>query len=75
MYLYGDYNSPRARLIELQLEMCLDKPYCKSKDEITEFMRDKYLILLYNQINFDSDLYGENSIIPESNLIWIPVNT
>ena len=55
MYLYGDYNSPEARLIQLKLEICLDKPICKPQDEIMEFMRNKFLVLLFNQINFDSN--------------------
>ena len=75
MYLYGDYNSEKARLIQLQLEICHDKPICKPRDEIIEFARGKYLVLLYNQINFDSNRYREHSIQPESNTVWIPVNT
>jgi len=48
---------------------------CKSDEEITEFMRDKWILLLYNQIRFDSNYYGEEAIIQESRIMWVPVNS
>ena len=39
------------------------------------FASDKYVVLLNNQIRFDSKLYGEESMIRESVLNWIPLDT
>ena len=38
--------------------MCLNKSYCKSPEQILNFVRGKFLLLLHNQIRFDSEKYG-----------------
>ena len=73
--LYGDWNSSKARLIDIQLIKCTDKSYCKEEEDIKSFLRDKYLLLLSNQIRFDSDLIGNEAFVKESVLEWITVNT
>ena len=55
MKIYGDFSTAEARLIDLQLVKCHGEDYCKSDDEINQFMRDKWLVLLYNRIRFDPD--------------------
>ena len=55
--------------------MCNDKPYCKDTEEIKAFIRNKYLVLLYNQIRFDSNSYENEAMVPESRLKWIPINS
>ena len=47
----GDFNSAAARLLLLRLERCRESETlkCKSDDEITEFFRDKWLFLLFNE--------------------------
>ena len=39
-----------------------------------EFLRDKYLLLQHNQIRFDSQFFGTNSVIREKESSWIPVS-
>ena len=34
-------------------------------------MKDKFLLLLSNQIRFDSSQYYEDSVIRESRLLWL----
>ena len=55
MRMYGDYNSDKARLINIQLVKCHDGGYfaengitCKSPDQITDFLRNKFFLMLYN---------------------------
>ena len=55
------------------LNRCHDKPYCKSKEEIDEFLTGKFLLILTNQIRFDSSKYSEDSIVQESRVDWIRV--
>ena len=48
MYISGDYSSASARLMNIQLIKCHGHDYCASDEEIKAFLRDKYLIILYN---------------------------
>ena len=50
---------------------CHKRDDCKTEEEVAEFMKDKYLLLLSNQIRFDSSQYSEESIVPESRLLWL----
>ena len=75
MYIYGDYSSSKARLLDIKLVRCHGHDYCASDEEITAFLRDKFIVLLYNQILFDANEYNENSVLEQSLLQWIPVNT
>ena len=73
--LFGDYNSLAARTITVQLKKCHGKVYCKSDEEINKFIRDKYLLMLNNQIRLDSSKYGAESIIMESRITWFRIST
>ena len=77
MQISGDFSSISASLLLLRLEKCRESEAfkCKSDVEITEFFRDKWLILLYNERLFDSNNYGEDSIVFQSNFKWLNVNT
>ena len=76
MQLQGDYNTNSASMVELRVEKCQGHDYCKNQTEIDEFFAtDKYIVLLNNQIRFESKLYGEESIIRESVLSWMPLDT
>ena len=59
MFIYGDFNSYKANLFNIQFVKCHDKPegFCKTDAEIKEFMRDKWILILFNQIRFDSSRY------------------
>ena len=54
MYINGDLNSESSRLLEFQLIKCHDRVDCKSDEEIIEFIRGKWLLILFNQKRFDS---------------------
>ena len=71
--LYGDYNSYKALQFNIQFIKCHDKPagFCKTDAEIKEFMRDKFILILHNQVRFDSTKYGSESIIPETRVKWL----
>ena len=74
--IYGDYNSYKAQLFNIQFVKCHDKPgFCKSDEEISEFLRNKYILLFYNQVRFDAKYYGSESIIAESRIKWLNFNT
>ena len=58
MRIYGDFHSQSARTIHVQFMRCSNstesEQICKSDEEITNFMKGKYILLLTNQIRFDS---------------------
>ena len=71
--LRGDLSSARSSLLEVKITRCdsSEEENCKS-DEIThKFFEGKYIAILTNQIRFDSNQYGEDSIIRESRLDWL----
>ena len=75
LWLHGDYNSQTARMINVQLRKCRDRPDCKSDEEILEYFRGRYIMILHNQIRFDARKYGEDSIVAESRFKWLRINT
>ena len=64
-----------ARLIDIQLVMCHDQDYCKSEEEIRDFMSNNFLVLMKNQYRFDHTEFGKDSFIKESAFDWITINT
>lgn len=72
--LYGDFNSDKARTIQISLKRCSGEAYCKTDEEIDQFLKGKYLLLLNNQVRFDQTFYGEESIKMESRIRWISIS-
>ena len=63
LQLQGDYNSDKASLFKIVMKTCspddehiiaLGKT-CKSEDEIKEWMKRKYVVVLNNQQRFNAD--------------------
>lgn len=32
-------------------------------------------MLLYNEVRFESELFGDEAIVPETRVIWTPINS
>lgn len=73
--IYGDFDSKKAQQLRILLNRCIGHDYCKSVDEINAYLKGKYVLLLKNEIRFDSTRYSEESIISESRLDWLRVIT
>ena len=73
--IYGNFNSANTRMVNVKLERCHGQDYCASDKEITEFFRNKYLLVLQNSIRFESRYYSNKAIVAESQLNWVIVNT
>ena len=56
--LYGNWNTEKARTIQVVLRRCEGEAYCKTDEEIDDFLRGNFLLLLNNGIRFDSTKYG-----------------
>ena len=48
MHINGDFDSDTARQINIQLLKCTDRPDCKSEEEILDYFKGKYLLILNN---------------------------
>lgn len=48
MEIWGDYNSAKAQQIAISFKMCEGLPNCESKETIREWLRGKYIVLIYN---------------------------
>ena len=63
MYVFGDYNSIKSSLLNIQLIRCNKKDHpdveCKSDSEIKDFFRDKFILILYNEVRFNQQFYGK----------------
>ena len=70
----GSFHSKSARTLQFQLKRCVNSTdsdvVCKPDEEITEFMKGKYMLLLSNQIRFNPRVFGEESIVAESSVGW-----
>lgn len=54
MRVYGDWNSKFARIIDITLSLCHGHSYCKEEKEIKAWYKNKFLLMMYNKIRFDS---------------------
>lgn len=48
MKIWGDYNSEKAMQLAVKFHICEGFEYCKTKEEILEWVSGKYIVLLYN---------------------------
>ena len=46
--IHGDYNSYKAQMLNVQLVRCHDRNDCKTDAQITEFFKNKFILLIYN---------------------------
>ena len=55
--------------------MCEGREDCESEANIREWLKNKYVVLLMNQIRFSSDDFFHNAAIKESKIEYLLVNT
>ena len=44
----GNFNSDEAKVLNIKLTRCHDRADCRTEEEIDEFFRGKYFVILYN---------------------------
>ena len=74
LMIRGDYNSNSAQMLLVTFNRCHDRSDCKSKEDIDEFIRGKYLVVMKNTVRFDSVLLAKNAVVKESILTWFPIS-
>ena len=77
--IWGDYSSAAAQQFAFNFRMCegttASGVLCHPKEDILEWLKAKYIVVVYNQIRFDSDSFYESAAIAESRLTYVPINT
>ena len=55
--------------------MCVGHDYCESKEDILKWLAGKYVLILYNQIRFNTEDFFENTLNKVSVLEYIPISS
>ena len=57
----GDYNSDIARQYVIQFERCdnATRSTCKTEDEITDYLKEKYILILQNSLRFETEKHSD----------------
>ena len=77
--IQGDYNSYKGRVLKFVFEKCsnqtIEEGVCKTDQEITRFLRRKFITTLQNQVRFDTMKYDDTRLVKESVFCWYPINS
>ena len=52
--LWGDFQSATALQFNINFVKCTGSPDCKTDAEIKKYLADKYIMILSNQVTFDT---------------------
>ena len=63
LVIWGDYNSKKAQQLAVKFKMCEGKDICESREDIKKWLAGKYVVILNNQIRFDTSQYFMDSAI------------
>ena len=78
--IHGDYNSLEAQIINVYYERCNNQTIvpmntCHSDEEITEFLKRKFIIMLNNQERFQAHKFDETRIVKEAKFTWFAIKS
>lgn len=75
--LNGDYNADKGKSLILEWQRCdpSSGAACKDKAEIDAWLKRKFLIVYSNNQRFDSNAYGPDKVVKESQLMYVPIST
>ena len=48
LQIWGDYDSEKAQQLAIRFRMCVGADYCESEENIREWLKRKYIVILYN---------------------------
>ena len=68
--MYGEYDSAKAKMVYIMFERCVGYTYCASEAEIDEWIENKYIVTLTNEMYFDKERTGLDSIQKQSRIVW-----
>ena len=62
--LYGDFNTANTKILFLSFESCdpTIRKTCKNENEVKEWLKKKYLVIVYNKNTFVTDEFKERTL-------------
>ena len=64
-----------AQQFTIRFRMCEGSELCKSEAEVRDWLRRKFIVVLYNRISFQTDKFGEETLVKESKLRYLPISS
>ena len=61
--LLGNVFAEKSNVLALTLSKCTEASNCKSREEISQFISDYYIEIIYNQQNYIPTNFGDDEII------------
>ena len=75
--VWGNYNTGQAQNLRLVFERCDNATkqaggaaQCKTEAEITAWVEDKYIALIFNEARFIQHKFGQDRVERKSSLSW-----
>ena len=59
----------------LEFRKCEGRDDCKTDAEIIEWIKQKFIVVLYNQVGFDPEGYGDEAIVKDSRFEYVPISS
>lgn len=81
LIIWGDYNSAKAQQISIKFEMCDNTKErfagvaCEEKAAIQEWLRRKFIVIIFNQIRFNPKGFLDAATISEARMNYIPISS
>ena len=74
--IYGDYDADMTSNLMVVLEKCNpEKRECKTDEEITEYLKFSYIIVLHNNQDYSNPIDNPSERVMEESFIkWLPIN-
>ena len=75
--IWGDYDSREAQQLQFEFVFCQGGTDngCETEENIREWLKRKFIVLLYNEIRFDTEKFFYESRVYESRIIYIPISS
>ena len=70
----GDYDAPGAKTFSIVFEPSCDPLYfanCKSADEVTEWLKQKYVLVMYTERRFSHE---SGAAVEQTKMVRLPIN-
>ena len=85
--IFGDYQTYGFKQLNIEYNLCTPQKLddsqktsessttCKSEKDLRKVDKNAFMVTLTNQVRFDATKFREESVIKESTLRYIPVQT
>ena len=74
MSFQGSPTTLKLEVPVLEVNYCYGKDYCKSKEEIQEFVRRKFISIVATSIEYNPEIYDERVLEKSSKLYFFQID-